>query len=352
MQEKQLSYWKEYLRDLSPLDLPTDHPRPSVQTYCGAAHLINYNENLTEALLGLSRKEGVTLFMTLLTAFQVLLHRYTGQNDIVVGTSIANRNRAGIEGLIGFFVNTMAIRTDTSGDPAFLELLRQVQKATLDAYNNQDFPFEKLVEELQPEQDLSRNPLVQVTFSLQNVPHSTLDLPGMTLSRMEIEDTRTMFDLEVYLWETEEGLKGTFVYNIDLFDGATIARMAGHYQRILEGIVAYPEQRLSELQLLTEAERHQMLVEWNDTAVDYPRDKCIHMLFEKQAEKIPDNIAVVFKDKKITYRELNERANQLARGLRSEGVRSDVVVGIMVHRSIDMISGLLGVLKAGGPICR
>ena len=336
---KQLSYWKECLRDLSPLELPTDYPRPPVQTYRGASHPIEFPEILTEALRGLSREEGVTLFMTLLAAFHGLLHRYTGQDDIAVGTPLAGRNRAEIEGVM---------RTDASGDPVFRELLKQVRKAALDAYPHQHFPFEKLVEELQPERDPGRNPLFQVMFALQNVPHSTLDLPGLELGRMEIADTRTMFDLDVCLWENEEGLKGEFVYNANLFDRATIERMAGHYQRILEGIVADPEQRLSEAPLLTEAERHQMLVEWNDTAVDYPRDKCIHKLFEEQAEKVPDTVAVVFKDRKITYRELNERANQLARGLRSEGVRSDVVVGIMVHRSIDMISGLLGVLKAGG----
>ncbi|MBI5100065.1 MAG: amino acid adenylation domain-containing protein [Nitrospirae bacterium] len=346
--KKQLTFWKEQLKDISPLAFPTDHARPPMQTFHGDTHTIQISQSSTEALQSLSLKEGVTLFMTLLAAFQVLLHRYTGQDDIVIGIPIANRNRAATEGLIGFFVNTLVMRTDTSGDPVFRELLKQVQKTTLDAYTHQDLPFEKLVEELQPERDLSRNPLFQVMFALQNIPVAALNLTGLIPSRMKIEEKRTKFDLEVELWKTEEGLKATFVYNTDLFDIATIKRMAGHYQMILDGVVANPDRKLSELPLLTEPERHQILTEWNDTAAVYPEDKCIHKLFEEHVERVPNNIAVVFKDKKITYSDLNERANQLARGLRTEGVRSDVIVGIMVHRSIDMILGLLGILKAGG----
>ncbi|MGC2064077.1 MAG: amino acid adenylation domain-containing protein [Thermodesulfovibrionales bacterium] len=346
--EEQLMFWKEQLTGISPLELPADRPRPWRQTFCGATHCVEFPERLAEALRGLSRKEGVTLFMTLLTAFQCLLHRYTGQDDIVVGTPIANRNYAEIEGLIGFFVNTQVMRTNTSGDPVFTELLKQVRKATLDAYTHQDVPFEKLVEQLQPERNLGRNPLFQVMFSLQNVPHSALALSGLTLSPIEIESTRTPFDLEVHLGETGKGLRGAFVYNTDLFDRSTIRRMAIHYERILEGIASNPGQRLSELPLLTDNERRRMLVEWNETATEYRQDKCIYELFEEQVKRVPENVAVVFKDKKITYRELNERANQLARGLRSAGVRSDVIVGIMVHRSIEMISGILGILKAGG----
>ena len=214
--EEQLTFWKEQLRDITSLQLPTDHPRPPVQTFHGATHTVQLPKELTEALQGLSRKEGVTLFMTLLTAFQGLLHRYTGQDDIVVGTPIANRNREEIEGLIGFFVNTLVMRTDTSGNPVFRELLKQVRKSTLDAYANQDLPFEKLIMELNPERDLSRNPIFQVMFILQNVPVSIPELSGLTLSRMGIETTRTRFDLEVHLRETAEGLKCTFVYNTDL----------------------------------------------------------------------------------------------------------------------------------------
>ena len=217
--EEQLTFWKEQLRDITTLQLSTDHPRPPVQTFHGATHTVQLPMDLTEALQGLSRKEGVTLFMTLLTAFQGLLHRYTGQDDIVVGTPIANRNRAEIEGLIGFFVNTLVMRTDTSGNPVFRELLKQVRKSTLDAYAHQDLPFEKLIMELKPERDLSRNPIFQVMFALQNVPRFH---PGTSWSdaesHMGIEDTRTRFDLEVHLSETMEGLKCTFVYNTDLFD--------------------------------------------------------------------------------------------------------------------------------------
>ena len=348
MLEEQLTFWKEQLRDITTLELPTDHPRPPVQTFHGATHSVQLPQELTKTLQGLSRKEGVTLFMTLLTAFQGLLHRYTGQDDIVVGTPIANRNREEIEGLIGFFVNTLVMRTDTSGNPVFRELLKQVRKSTLDAYANQDLPFEKLIMELHPERDLSRNPIFQVMFALQNAPVSTPELSGLTLSRMGIEDTITRFDLEVELSETAEGLKCTFVYNTDLFDRATIERMAGHYRMMLEGVAANPDQRLSELPLLTEAERHQLLVEWNNTSTEYPKDKCIHELFEEQVEKTPDAIAVVFEDKQLTYRELNAKANQLAHYLRRSGVGPEAMVGICVERSLEMIIGVLGILKAGG----
>jgi amino acid adenylation domain-containing protein/FkbM family methyltransferase len=346
--EEQLTFWKKQLNGISPLDLFTDHPRPSVQTFHGAKHTVQLPMDLTEALQGLSRKEGATLFMTLLTAFQSLLHRYTGQDDIVVGTPIANRNRAEIEGLIGFFVNTLVMRTDISGNPVFRELLKQVRKSTLDAYAHQDLPFEKLIMELQPERDLSRNPIFQLMFTLQNVPLSTLELPALTVDRLWIEDTRTRFDLEVDLSETTEGLKCTFVYNTDLFDSATVERMAGHYQMILEGIAANPDLRLSELPLLTEAERHKLLVEWNNTAADYPRDKCIHELFEEQAERSPEAFAVAFEERQMTYGELNSRANQLAHYLMKQGVGPEVLVGICVERSLEMIIGILGILKAGG----
>ena len=240
------------------------------------------------------------------------------------------------------------MRTDTSGDPAFRELLRRVRKDTLDAYAHQDLPFETLIKELQPQRDLSRNPVFQVMFALQNTPACAPELSGLTLSRMGIEETRTRFDLEVHLRETTEGLRGVFVYNTDLFDRATIERMAGHYQRIMEGIAANPDQRLSELPLLSEAERYKLLVEWNDTKSDYPRDKCIHEMFEEQAERTPDAVAVIFGDQQLTYRELNMRANQLAHHLQSLGVSADVLVGIYLERSLEMLVGLLGVLKAGG----
>jgi amino acid adenylation domain-containing protein len=346
--EEQLIFWKKQLSDITNLELPTDHPRPSMQTFHGATHNVEFPHDVTEALKDLSRMEGTTLFMTLLAAFQCLLHRYTCQDDIVVGTPIANRNRAEIEGLIGFFVNTLVMRTDTSGDPVFLELLQRVRRVTLDAFAHQDLPFEKLVEELHLERDLSRSPLFQVMFALQNELHSTLYPPGLTQSRMEIEDMKTLFDLEFYLWETTEGLRGALEYNTDLFDAVTIERMAGHYQMMLEGIAANPDLRLSELPLLTETERQQILVEWNIDATDYPRDKCIHELFEEQVERTPDAVALIFEDKQLTYREVNNRANQLAHYLRKQGVGPEVFVGICEERSPELIVGLLGILKAGG----
>jgi amino acid adenylation domain-containing protein len=346
--ESQLMFWKEQLKDITTLELPTDHPRPAAQTFNGARHTFELSGVTTKGLKDLSRKEGVTLFMTLLAAFQCLLHRYTGQKDIVVGSPIANRNHAEVEGLIGFFVNTLLMRTDTSGNPTFRELLGRVQLTALGAYAHQDLPFEKLVEELRPERDLSRNPLFQVMFALQNVPVSNLQFTGLTVDRMELQVSRTRFDLEVHLREDSEGLGGVFIYNTDLFDNTTIERMLEHYQRILEGIVSDPGRRVSELPLLTDAERHQILVQWNDTATEYPRDKCIHGLFEEQVEKTPDAIAVVFEERQLTYRELNSRANRLAHYLRKQGVGPEVPVGICVERSLEMIVGILGILKAGG----
>jgi amino acid adenylation domain-containing protein len=346
--EKQLMFWKEHLNGVSTLELPTDHPRPALQTFNGAKHTFRLPKDLTEALKALSRKEVATLFMTLLAGFQSLLRRYTGQDDIVVGTPIANRNRTEIEGLIGFFVNTLVMRTDTSGDPVFRELLARERKVLLDAYAHQDLPFEKLVEELRPERNLSRNPLFQVLFALQNAPGSNLEFTDLTVSRMGLDDTRTRFDLEVHLWEEAERLRGAFAYNTDLFNADTIERLAGHYQRLLEGIVANPDQRLSELPLLTDAEQHQMLVEWNDTTTDYPRDRCIHELFEEQVERTPDAIAVVFEGRQLTYQELNSNANQLAHYLRKHGVGPEIMVAICIERSLEMVICVLGVLKAGG----
>ena len=346
--EKLLTFWRERLRGVTALELPTSHPRPAAQTFHGAVHAIQLPRSLTEGLRDLSRREGVTLFMTVLAAFQSLMYRYTGQDDIVVGVPIANRNRQELEGVIGFFVNTLVTRTDTSGNPVFRELLERVRKAAVDAYAHKDLPFEKLVEEINPGRDLSRNPLFQVMFALQNVPVPTMELSGLTMSRMEVQATRTRFDLEVHLREAEEGLRGMFVYSTGLFDAAAVERMAGHYVRILEGIVADPGQRLSELPLLTEAERHRLLVGWNNAKADYPTDKCIHELFEEQVERTPDATAVVFEGRQLTYRELNTKANRLAHHLRQRGVGPGVLVGICMEPSPEMVAGVLGILKAGG----
>lgn len=347
--KSQLDYWKQQLGgNLPVLELPTDRPRPPVQTYRGAEQFVVLSKTLTEALKALSLKERVTLFITLLAAFKTLLYRYSVQEEIIVGTPIAGRNRVETERLIGCFVNTLVLRTHFSGNPSFRELLGRVREVTLGAYDNQDLPLEMLVQELQPERNLSYNPLFQVMFILQNVSTIDLDLLDMTVNSLEVESKTSKFDLTVELKETSEGLKCCFRYNTDLFDAATITPMMGHFQTLLEGIVAAPEQCLSDLPILTETERHQLLVEWNDTQTDYPKDLGIHQLFEAQVERSPDAVAVVFEDQQLTYRELNCRANKIAHHLQTLGVCTEVLVGICVERSLEMIVGLLAILKAGG----
>jgi len=284
----------------------------------------------------------------LLAAFQALLHRYTGQDDIIVGSPIANRNRVEIEGLIGFFVNTLVLRTDLSGNPTFRELLVRVREVTLGAYDHQDLPFEKLVEELHVPRSLSYNPLFQVMFILQNAPMEPLQLSGLSVSPLEAETDTAKFDLMLDLSEGAGGITSLIEYNTDLFEGSTIERMAGHYQRLLEGIVANPERRISELPLMTEVERHQLLVEWNATQVDYPRDTCLHELFEEQVERTPEALALVFENEHLTYRELNCRANQLAHYLQGLGVGPDILVGLFMERSLEMVIAIYGIIKAGG----
>ena len=347
--EAQLAYWKKQLDGVCPvLELPTDRPRPAVQTFRGARQSMVLSKSLTEAVKALSHQEGTTLFMTLLAAFQTLLYRYTGQDDIIVGSPIANRNRSEIEGLIGFFVNTLVLRTDLSDNPTFRELLGRVREVALGAYAHQDLPFEKLVEALHPERDLSRNPMFQVMFILQNTPMATLELGGLTLNQLNVDWGIAMFDLTLSMRATEQGLMGFLEYNTDLFNAATISRMLDHFQTLLEGIVANPDQPIATLRLLTEAEWYQLLVEWNDTKVDYLEDLCIHQLFEAQVERTSDATVVIFGDKQLTYRELNTKANQLAHYLRKCGVGPEVLVGIYVERSPEMVIGVLGILKAGG----
>jgi amino acid adenylation domain-containing protein len=346
--ESQLSYWKEQLKELPILNLPTDHPRPAKQSFRGARKPLLLPESLTKAVNELSGREGVTQFMTLLAAFQVLVYRYSGQEDVVVGLPIANRNRTEIEGLIGFFVNTLVLRTDLSEKPTFKVLLQRIRNVCLEAYAHQDMPFEKLVEELRPERDLSRNPLFQVMFVLQNTPRPLPQPTPLSIERFDVLPATSLFDLSLYLREREGKLIGFVEYNTDLFDSSTIERMIGHFETLLEGIVADPERPISTLPLLTEAERHQVLVEWNDTETEYPKDVCIHELFEAQAATTPESIALEFEGKQLTYRELNRRANQLAHYLRRLGIGPEKLVGICIERSIEMVIGLLGILKAGG----
>jgi amino acid adenylation domain-containing protein len=346
--EGQLSYWRKQLDSLPVLSLPTDHPRPAKQSFHGARVPITLPQSLTTAVNELSRREGVTQFMTLLAAFQVLLYRYSGQEDIVVGSPIANRNRTETEGLIGFFVNTLVLRADLSGQPTFKELLQRVRDVCLIAYAHQDLPFERLVEELRPERDLSRNPLFQLMFVLQNTPRTLPQPAGLNIERLDVLPATSPFDLSLYLRERDGKIVGFFEFNTDLFESSTLERMVGHFQTLLEGIVADPEQLISTLPLLTEAERHQLLVEWNKTTADYPKDSCIHQLFEARVERSPRAIALHFEGKKLTYRELNARANRLAHYLQGLGVGPGKLVGICVERSLEMVVGLLGILKAGG----
>jgi amino acid adenylation domain-containing protein len=346
---RQLGYWKQQLEGApQALELPTDRPRTAVQNHQGATQSISLTKNLTDALKALSRQEGVTLYMTLLAAFKVLLHRYAGQDDIVVGSPIANRNRPEIEGLIGFFVNTLVLRTDLAGNPTFRELMARVREVALGAYAHQDLPFEKLVEELHPERDPSRTPLFQVMFVLQNTPGPALELAHLNLSPVAMENRTAKFDLTLSMREQGDRLRGTLNYNTALFDGATMKRLVGHLQVLLESIAADPEQRLSEVSILTAAERRQLLVEWNNTWLDYPKDECVHELFEAQAERTPEAVAVVFEEQQLTYGQLNSRANQLGHYLRKRGVGPEVIVGLCVERSLEMVVGLLGILKAGG----
>ncbi|HEX8557853.1 MAG TPA: amino acid adenylation domain-containing protein [Pyrinomonadaceae bacterium] len=347
--ERQLEYWRGRLGGgLPTLELPTDWPRPPVQSYRGALHTRLVGRGLTGRLKELSRREGVTLYMTLLAAFDVLLHRYTGQADIVVGTPIAGRNRVEVERLVGFFVNTLVLRADLSADPPFKGLLRRVRETTLGAYAHQDVPFERLVEELQPERDTSRTPLFQVMFSLQNGPAPAAEAGGLRVSMLEDDAPWSLFDLSLDVTERADGLACGLEYNTDLFEGATAERMLAHFAALLDSIAREPEARLSELPLLTGEERRRLLVEWNDTARDFPRDKCVHELFEAQAARTPDAAALVAGVERLTYAELDARAERLARRLRAAGVGPEARVGVLVGRGAAAAVALLGVLKAGG----
>ena len=346
MLETQFSYWQKQLTGAPPvLKLPTDRLRPPVQTFRGRREAIALSADLTQKLKELSQQSGATLFMTLLAAFVVLLARYSGQTDIVVGTPIANRNRIELEPLIGFFANVLVLRTQLQPDATFLELLGQVRQVTLAAYTHQDLPFEKLVEKLQPERTLSHNPLFQVMFVLQNAPRDKYELPGgLSIAAVQSESLMGKFDLTLNLSESETELRGFLAYNSALFDASTIARMGQHLQTLLAGVAANPAQKVTALPLMPPKEQHQLLVEWNRTQKAYPRSQCIHQLFEAQVVKSADAVAVVFADESLTYQELNSRANQLAHHLQVLGVGPEVRVGIYLERSPQMIVSLLGIL--------
>jgi len=346
--ERQLTYWKKQLAGApTVLDLLPDKPRPPVQTHHGASLSFVIDEELTEGLKKVSRQHDVTLFMTLMAALNVLLYRHSGQDDILVGTTIANRNRAETEALIGFFINSLVIRTNFSDRPSFGQLLERVRETALGAYAHQDLPFEKLVEELQPARDMSRSPLFQVNFTMENTPRSSLELSGLTLSPVGMEMNSAKHDLTLDIVEGEHGLGGLIEYNTDLFHAPTIARMIEHLQIILQSIVADPGQKIATLPLLSEIEQHQLLFAWNDTAASYTPERTLNQLFEAQAARSGTAVAVVFEGEQLTYAELDQRANQLAHYLRARGVASDDIVGILTERSVEMVVSLLGVLKAG-----
>jgi amino acid adenylation domain len=346
--DQQLTFWRKQLAGASGvLELPTDRPRPARQSYRGAHRTFTFSRAVSNALNQLARREGVTLFMVLLAAFNVLLARYTGEQDIIVGSPIANRGLPELESLVGFFVNTLPLRTDLSGDPTFRELLRRVREVALEAYAHQDLPFERIVGDLRPERELGRNPLFQVMLILQNTPRKPLKLSGLTLDPLEMDTGTTIFDITASLTEEPSGLSCSFEYNRDLFEPATIGRMGNHFRILLEGIVANPETRISALPLLSETERRQILVDWIQTEADYP-NACISELFEAQVERTPDQTALVDRAGEIRYRDLNARANRVAHFLREQGVGPETRVGVCLERSIDMIVALLAILKAGG----
>jgi amino acid adenylation domain-containing protein len=362
---KQLNYWQQQLAEINALlELPTDYQRPSVQSFKGRSEFLEIDLNLTQKLKRLSQESGTTLFMTLLAVFALLLSRYSNQNDIVVGSAIANRNRQEIEPLIGFFVNTLALRTNLQGNPSCRELLQRVKQVTLDAYDHQDLPFEKLIDELGLERSLAHHPLFQVAFGLQSGTPEKIELPGLTLTRFEWENTTTFFDLSLIFRETPQGLTGEWEYASDLFEAQTIQRMTGHLQVLLKGIVDNPNQPINTLSLLTEDEFQQLQI-WNQTQTEYPQNQTLVDLFEQQVTKNPDNLAVVFEShvrgnrelltgnskelKTLTYQELNQKANQLAHYLiENFQIQPDTLIGICVERSLEMIIGVLGILKAGG----
>ncbi len=356
-----LGYWQGKLAgELPALDLPTDRPRPPVQSYHGGSQSLRLDDGLARGLKQLSQRQGATLYMTLLAAFQVFLHRYTGQADILVGSPTAGRSRAEFSGLIGYFVNPVVLRGDLSENPSFTDFLAQVRRTALEAFAHQDYPFSLLVEHLQPRRDPSRSPIFQVMFVLQKTPlldkpelasfalgeaGAGLDLHGLALESMALEQLSAQFDLTLAAAEAGDGLGLSLQYNRDLFDQASIRRMLEQFQVLLGGIVAQPDRQVASLSLLPEAER-QVIVNWNKRAAEYPYQACIHELFEAQVQQTPGAVAVVFEAQQLTYAELNARANQLAHFLSSLGVKPGALVGLCVERSIDMLVGLLGILKA------
>ena len=343
--ETQLTYWKKQLENAPTLlEIPSDRPRPPIQTFNGNTLTFQLSEEISSALKQLSQQQNSTLFMILLAAFKVLLHRYTNSEDIIVGSPIANRNHRETEKLIGFFANTLTLRTRLSGTITFLELLQQVKETTLGAYSHQDLPFEQLVEALQPERDLSYTPLFQVMFVLQNIPMQSIELPGLSLTSIKPESTTAKFDLTLFMSETKEGLTATFEYNSDLFEESRIQRLAEHFQTLITGIIANPQQPLWSLPLGVGSVGSGEMGRLGDTGVG----SLIYQLFETQVENTPNAIALIHETQQLTYHELNSQANQLAHYLQQLGVKPETPVGVCLNRSPHLIITLLAILKAGG----
>jgi amino acid adenylation domain-containing protein len=344
--DRQLEYWQRQLAGLEPLDLLTDHARPPVMSWRGGTVRASLGRELSEKLKRFSRQQNVTLFMSLLAAFQVVLGKYSGQHDIAIGTVVANRNHLEVEELIGFFVNTLVLRTDSTGNPNFREMLSRICKVTLDAYQHQDLPFEKLVAELHQERDWSRAPLFQVMLVLQNFQQQELQLPGLRLSNFVVDHDSARFDVLLMMNESADGLAAELSYARDLYEADTMERLLRHTQLVLEQMTVNPGQKIQNLSLLTGPEREQVLLHWNQTYARYP-NRCVHELFEEQAAQTPKRVAVEFQGEQLSYADLNQRANQLAHYLKSMGVGPETRVGICLERSLNMAIALLGILKAG-----
>ncbi|AUX23898.1 peptide synthetase [Sorangium cellulosum] len=347
--ERELAYWRERLKGpVPPLALPTDRPRPSVQTYAGAREELALPPELVARLGALGRGAGATLFTTVAAGLFALLHRYTGQDDVCIGTPVAARPRAALEGVVGCFLNTLALRVDLSGNPTVAELLARVRAAVTEGQAHQEAPFERVLEALSLERSLSHTPLFNVMLAMDPAPEQAPEIPGLSIDAQRVDTGTAQFDLALNLASDGQGARGAWEYNTDLFDGATVARMTRHLLALLEGMVASPESRLADLPMMDAAERGQVLAGWNATERVYPGERRVHELFEAQAERTPDAVAVIFDEKRLSYRALNERANQVARALRARGVGPDVLVAIAAERSVELVVGLLGVLKAGG----
>jgi len=345
--EPRLAYWREHLAEMTRiLELPADRPRPSLQSFRGGKIGFRLPSSLVDDLRVLCLHQGVTLFMTMLAAFLTLLSRYTQQTDLTVGTPTAGRSRLELEGLIGFFTNTLVLRTDLSADPSFLEVLARVKTVVLDAHA-QDVPFESLIETLQPERNLSHQALFQVMFVLQSASSKSLKLQGLRVTDFVVESGVSRFDMTLSLGETTETITGTLEYSTDLFDSATAARMLKSFETLLHCIVADPQQRISRLDLLTREEKDRLLLDWNTSNPKDITDAALHRIFEKQVERMPDAVALSFEDERLTYDELNRHANQVAHYLRRHGVSSGSLVGLCLERSIDLVIALLGIVKTG-----